>query len=161
MLPNPISGYDIDTQLLGSDTIKDTNGNIIFKGQLFPYFYTDGTNESARTFVLIEDKVTDISNDGTFKTVLIFIYDFTHKSLVKLSSKEKVKYKLKGYKGICRTDILATAIDKLLNKSTIFGLRELKLKAVDIYKPTTNDYYGRVLTYSAKCENTGGDTCGN
>ena len=161
MLPNPVSGYDIDTQLLGSDTIKDTNGNILFKGQLFPYFYTDGSNEDAKTFILVDDIVSSIDNNGIFKSVKIFVYAFTHKSLVKLTSKEKIKYKQLGYKGVCRTDVLATAIDNILNKSKIFGLKELKIDKVDIYKPSTNDFYGRTLIYTAICENLDGDECGN
>jgi hypothetical protein len=158
MLPNPIAGYDIDTQLLGSSTIKDASGNIMFKGQLFPYIYTDGTNEAARTFVLVDDTVPR-TEKGFFKNVNIYIYVFTHKSLIKLIGKEAHKYELKEYKGNCRTDILSTAIDNILNKNKVFGIRELKLESVDTYKPSA-DYYGRVLKYSATCENIGGDRCG-
>lgn len=161
VLPTPTTGYDIDTQLLGSDTIKGSDGNIMFEGQIFPYYYTDGTNEKAKTFVLVDDKALEVDDSGIFKGIRIFIYAFTHKSLVRLTSKEKVKFKKLGYKGICRTDILATVIDNILNKSTIFGLGKLKLSGVDIYKPTTNDFYGRVLIYTAKCQNIGGDRCGN
>jgi hypothetical protein len=160
MLPNPITGYDVDTQLLGSNTIKNSDGSIIFEGQLFPYYYTDGTNQKARTFVLVDDKIPRGSYKETFKDIVIFIYVFTHKSLVTLVGKEKAKYKQKGYKGSCRTDVLSTAIDNILNKSKIFGLKELKIDNVDIFKPSTNDYYGRVLTYTATTENIGGDICG-
>jgi len=130
----------------------------MFEGQLFPYFYTNGTNQKAKTFVLVDDKIPKSYKD-MFKDVLIFVYVFTHKSLVKLTGKEKVKYKQKGYKGSCRTDILATAIDNILNKSKIFGIKELKLDSVDIYKSPSDDFYGRVLTYIATTENTGGDGC--
>jgi hypothetical protein len=146
---------------LGSDTIKNADGTLKFEGQLFPYFYTDGTGEEARTFVLVDDKVIKVDNNGFFKSVKIFIYVLTEKSLVKLTNKEKVKFNItKKYKGTCRTDILATIIDNILNKNTIFGIKELKLDNVDIFKPTTNSYYGRVLTYIATCENIGGDICG-
>lgn len=162
VLPNPVDGYSIETQLLGSDTIKNPDGTLMFEGQLFPYFYTDGTGEKARTFVLVDDKVLSVDSNGIFKTVRIFVYVFTEKSLVRLTNKEKVKFnKTKEYKGVCRTDILATVIDNILNKSTIFGLRNLRLDGADIFKPTTNAYYGRVLTYTATCENIGGDTCRN
>lgn len=152
-------GYDIDVQLLGSSTIKNADGTLIFEGQLFPFYYTDGTNQKARTFVLVDDKIPRGSYKEIFNTVNIFIYVFTHKSLVKLVGKEKVKYRQKGYKGSCRTDVLSTVIDNILNKSKIFGLKELKLDNVDIFKPPTNDYYGRVLTYTATTENIGGDGC--
>lgn len=161
VLPNPVDGYDIDTQLLGSDVIKDTRGNVMFKGQIFPYIYTDGTKENAQTFILVDDRVPSVDKNGIFKNVKIFIYVFTHKSLVNLTGKEKYKYKQLNYKGVCRTDILATAIDNILNKSKIFGLKKLKIDKVDIYKPPTNDFYGRVLVYSATCENIGGDDCGD
>jgi hypothetical protein len=161
MLPNPVDGYDIDTQLLGSDTVKDSSGNLIFPGQIFPYFYTDGTNEKARTFVLIEDKISIGKMPTLFKTVTFYVYVFTHKSLLKMSGKEKAKFKQKGYKGSNRTDILSSAIDKTLNKNQIFGIKELQLNGVDIYKPSSNnDYYGRVLIYNAITENIGGDLCG-
>jgi hypothetical protein len=160
MLPSPIDGYDIDVQLLGSDTIKNPDGTLKFEGQLFPYFYTDGTNEKARTFVLVEDDAPKTSPDGIFKYINLFIYEFTHKTLIRLTSSEKIKYKQKGYLGTSRIDILATAIDNVLNKNTGFGLKELKLESAKIYKPPINEYYGRVLQYSAKCENTGGDICG-
>jgi hypothetical protein len=160
VLPNPVAGYDVTTQLLGSETIKNPDGTLMFEGHIFPFFYTDGTNKKARTFLLVEDKVNRVDENGMFKSVKLFIYAFTENSLAKLTNKEKAKYKLKGYKGSCRTDVLSTAIDNLLNKSTIFGLRDLKLDGVDIFKPTTNSYYGRVITYTATCENTGGDDCG-
>ena len=162
VLPNPSSEYDINTQLLGSDTIKNSDGTLMFEGQIFPYFYTDGTNEKARTFVLVDDNVLKVNSNEIFKTIRIFIYIFTEKSLVKLTNKEKVKFnKTKNYKGICRTDILATVIDNILNKSSIFGIKDLKLEGVDIYKPSNNLYYGKVLIYTATCQNIGGDVCGN
>lgn len=133
----------------------------MFEGHIFPCFYTDGTNESARTFILVDDKVLSVDNTGNFKSIHIFIYIFTHKSMVNLTSKEKVKYKNKGYCGTCRTDVLSTAVDNILNQNTMFGIRRLKLSGVDIYKPLANDYYGRTLIYSAQCENIGGDSCGN
>lgn len=160
MLPNPVEGYDIDTQLLGSSTIKGKDGQLMFEGQLFPYYYTIGTNLKNRTFVLVDD-VIPRSYKETFKDVTLLIYVFTHKSLVPLTGKEKTKYAQKGYKGSCRTDILSTVIDDILNKSTIFGLKELKLEKVDIYTPpTNNEYYGRVLIYTATTENIGGEYCG-
>jgi len=154
MLPNPVVGYDIDVQLFGDGKVDG-----MFEGQLFPYFYTDGTNEKARTFVLVETDAPEVYKDGIFKNINLYIYEFTHKSLVNLSGLEKLKYIQKGYLGTCRTDILATAIDNILNKNETFGLG-IKLKNVKIFKPATNDYYGRVLQYTVLCENTGGDICG-
>lgn len=163
VLPEPVEGYDANTQLLGDTDILGEDGKPLFDGQVFPYYYTDGTNEKARTFVLVDDRVPKVDDNGIFKYVKIFVYAFTHKSFVKLTSKEKLIFKSKKYKGVCRTDVLATVIDNILNKSTVFGLKELKLDSVDIFKPPTNgnEYYGRVLTYTAKCENVDGDDCGD
>jgi hypothetical protein len=112
---------------------------------------------------MVDDKVPKVNDDGIFKYVRIFIYILVHKSIVRLTEEEKAKYRTKKYKGSCRTDVLATAVDNILNKNTVFGLRELKFDGVDIYKPDTsgNEFYGRVLTYTAMCENVGGDSCGN
>lgn len=161
VLPNPSEDYDIDVQLLGSDTIRDKDGNLMFEGQIFPYYYTDGTEEDAKTFILVDDNVPRVRTNDLLKNVNILIYIFSHKSLVRLSTEEKNKFIIqKGYKGTCRTDILATIVDNILNKSTVFGIKKLKLESVDIYKPN-NNFYGRVLIYSAICENIGGDYCGN
>lgn len=157
MLPIKNPSYGVDAQLLG---YSDQNGNVIFEGQLFPYFYTDGTNQKARTFVLIDTEVADIARNGLFKTVYMYIYEFTHTSLVRLSNAEQAKFYKKGYEGVCRTDVLAMAIDDVLNKNNGFGIGDVELKTVKLYKPV-QDYYGRVLTYKVNCENVGGDYCGN
>ncbi|MDF2700903.1 MAG: hypothetical protein K0Q49_2467 [Haloplasmataceae bacterium] len=158
MLPNKNTKYSIAQQLFG---YTDQNGNVIFKGQLFPYYYTDGTNQEARTFIQVETDVPQIDKNGFLKGINLYVYEFTHLSLVKLSDADIIKYKNKGYIGTCRTDILAMAIDNILNKNDTFGIGELKLKNVKIFRPPTNEYYGRVLQYSVNSENTGGDICGN
>ena len=109
---------------------------------------------------MVEDKVIKVDNKELFKYIRIFVYILVHKSLVRLSDNEKAKYRNK-YQGSCRTDILSVVIDNILNKSTIFGLKELKFEGIDMYKPDTkrNEFYGRVLSYTAMCENTGGDIC--
>ena len=161
IIPKPVDGYDMDTQLFGSNEFKNSQGGLLFEGHIFPFIYTDGTNEKARTFVLIDDEVSKVESNGVFKYVPIYIHVFTHKSLVALSNAEKVKYKKKGYFGTCRTDVLSTAIDNIFNKNSVFGIKRLELKSAGIYKPS-NDYYGRTLIYYAKCENIGGDdNCGN
>lgn len=158
LLPKKNPNYTVQQQIFG---YKDENGNVVFKGQLFPYFYTDGTGEEARTFVLVETDAPTIDDNGIFKTINLYIYEFTDLSLVRLTDAEIVKYSKKGYKGVCRTDVLAMAINRVLSDNNTFGLSGLKLKNIKVYRPTTNSYYGRVMTYSVKCENIGGDTCGN
>lgn len=157
MLPVKNPGYDADTQLLG---YTDSKGNVVFKGQLFPYYYTNGSNETARTFVLVDTEVPEVSRNGLFKSIYMYIYEFTHLSLVRLSTAEQAKYIKKGYEGVCRTDVLAAAIDDVLNKNQTFGIGDVELKSVKIYKPV-DDYYGRLLIYKVNCENISGDYCGN
>ena len=81
----------------------------------------------------------DISNvlNKTFYIPVLYVWVFTHKSKMRLSS------------GGIRVDALASKIDELLNGSRFYGLGELELRQVGRFSPIT-DYQGRFLVYYAK-----------
>lgn len=104
--------------------------------QVFPFQFVPETTDNATTFICLDVDIPEVLNK-TFLNPVIYIWIFTHKSLLRLPE------------GGVRTDRLSTEVNRLLNGSRIFGLGELNLQSVGRFVPIS-DYQGRVLTYSAK-----------
>lgn len=104
--------------------------------QVFPYEFIPDTVGEGRTFVCFDTDIVSVPNK-TFYVPVLYIWPFTHKSLLRADG------------GGCLLDNLAIAINKVLNRSRCYGLGELKLDSVRRFVPI-DDYLGRILTYYAK-----------
>lgn len=105
--------------------------------QIFPFEFLPETVDDGKTFICYDVDILEVDSK-TFYVPALYIWEFTHKSKLRLSNG-----------GGVRTDQLAVEIDKILNGSRYFGLGELNLNSVSRFSPIT-DYQGRVLTYYAR-----------
>lgn len=101
--------------------------------QVFPYEFVPETVDHGQTFICFDVDIISVPNK-TFVVPAIFVWVFTHKSKMRLDE------------GGIRTDALASAVNKILNGSRVYGLGELDLADVGRFSPI-KDYHGRVLTY--------------
>ena len=126
---------DIVHLITNSKDAPVPNYNLAYK-QIFPYEFIPETVDDGMTFICFDVDIADVQ-DKTFYLPVVYVWAFTHKSILRLDE------------GGIRTDKLAVEINKELNGSRYFGLGELDLYSVGRFSPIT-DYQGRVLTYSAK-----------
>ncbi len=103
--------------------------------QIFPFEYVPETVEDARTFICFDVDIQRAYNKTYFQPT-IYIWVFTHKSLLKLPE------------GGVRTDKLCSEIAKLINGSRYYGLGELELQSVKRFAPMT-DFQGKCITLHA------------
>ena len=92
--------------------------------QVFPYEYVPETIEHGRTFICFDVDIQSVQSK-TFLNPVLYIWVFTHKSLMHLSE------------GGVRTDKLVSEIDRVLNGSRYYGLGELNLYSVKRFAPMT------------------------
>lgn len=104
--------------------------------QVFPYEYVPDTIEHGQTFICCDVDIQR-ANSKTFLTPVLYIWVFTHKSKLQLST------------GGIRTDELCVEIAKTINGSRNYGLGELDLYSVKRFAPIV-DYQGKIMTFSAK-----------
>lgn len=108
--------------------------------QVFPFEYVPETNQEAKTYICFDvDIAKSYSNSKsrTFYNPTIFVWVFTHKSLLRLDQ------------GGVRTDKLCAEICKEINGSFKYGLGELELESVRRFAPMT-DYQGKYLVFEAR-----------
>lgn len=122
--------------LLSDDyqTIDDPR-SLIYK-QVFPYEYVPDTLEHGQTFICCDVDIQRSMNK-TFLLPVLYIWEFTHKSKLRLPNG-----------GGVRTDKLASEIAKAINGSRMYGLGELDFYSAKRFAPI-NDYQGKVLTFRA------------
>ena len=139
--------YDYKNQLMGDILTNETivaliNENVPFEEaetlaytQVFPYEYLPETVEEGRTFICFD---VDIQrpNGKTFLSPVIYIWVFTHKSLLRLPE------------GGVRPDKLCSEICKVIDGSRMYGLGELNIYSAKRFSPMT-DYQGKVLMFQA------------
>lgn len=104
--------------------------------QIFPLEYVPETAEEGKTYICFDVDIHGVSNK-TFLTPVLYIWVFTHRSLLRM----------KG--GGILIDELVSEIDKMINGSRFYGLGELNLYSCKRFAPIT-DYQGKVLTYETK-----------
>ncbi len=141
--------YDYKNQLMGDiitneaivrlidDNISVEDAASLIYSQVFPYEYVDETVQEGKTFVCFDVDVQK-SQGSTYLFPIIYVWVFTHKSLLRLPNG-----------GGVRTDRLVSEIAKAINGSRQYGLGELDLYAVKRYAPMT-DFQGKVMTFYAK-----------
>lgn len=119
----------IDSEIPNSDLIND---------QIHFYDYVPEIDSEAKTYICVDG---DIINGGKpqINNTFIYIYVFTHKDL--MIDKDK-------FSGT-RVNVLINEIDKLLNRSTEFGLGKLEFITAKRFIPP-KDYKGRILEYLVK-----------
>lgn len=104
--------------------------------QVFPWEYVPDIVEHGQTFICSEVEVQKVSSK-TFLTPSIYIWIFTHKTMMRLPD------------GGVRVDKLCSEIAKKLNGSRYYGLGELELTSVRRFAPIV-DYQGKVMTFTAQ-----------
>lgn len=108
--------------------------------QVFPFEYIPDTVEKGQTFICFDVDIQK-SASQTYYSPIIYIWIFTHKSLLRLPE------------GGVRTDALASEIAKKLNGSRMYGLGTLDFYSSKRFAPIS-DYQGKVLTFHAVDFNT-------
>lgn len=104
--------------------------------RIFPFDYIPETIEDAGTYICFDVDIQKVI-DKTFLKPTVYIWLFTHKSLLRLSE------------GGVRTDALCSEIANSINGSRYYGLGELELYSVKRYAPI-NDYQGKIMMFVAK-----------
>lgn len=104
--------------------------------QVFPYEYVPETIEHGKTFICFDVDVQRGPYGKTLLDPMIYIWVFTHKSLMRLPE------------GGVRVDAIVHEIAKEIDGSRRYGLGELNIYAVRRFSPQT-DYQGKVMSFSA------------
>lgn len=99
---------------------------------IYPYPFIPQADEAAKTYIGVRLTVPRIGSK-TFKYIRLTVFIFTHYSLMRAT-------------GGLRIDLLADAIDGVLNGSLDYGLGHVELKDIDDVHPA-KDYYGIAITY--------------
>lgn len=141
--------FDYKNQLMEDVLTRESIVNLLCKNgetaddavsfaytKVFPYENVPETVEYADTYICFDVDIQK-SQDKTFLLPVIYVWVFTHKSLLRLPE------------GGVRTDKLASEIAKALNGSRYYGLGELDLYAVKRFAPMT-DYQGKVMTFHTR-----------
>lgn len=104
---------------------------------VFPYEFVPETVQDGKTFICFDVDIQRVPNK-TFLYPTLFVWVFTHKSLLRLPNG-----------GGVRTDRLCHEICKQINGSREYGLGELNLYSVKRFAPMT-DFQGKVITFEMK-----------
>lgn len=102
---------------------------------VFPCEYIPETVEHGDTYICFDVDIQKSLNK-TFLLPTLYIWVFTHKSLLRLPE------------GGVRTDKICSEICKTINGSLEYGLGELDLYSVKRFAPMT-DYQGKCMTFNA------------
>ena len=103
--------------------------------QVFPTEYVPDTAEHGKTYICFDVDIIK-SLDGLYLLPTIYIWVFTHRSLMRLPE------------GGLRVDAICNEICKAINGSMYYGLGKLDFYASKRFAPMT-DYNGKVLTFEA------------
>lgn len=108
--------------------------------RVFPFDYLPETIEDSGTYICFDVDIQKVI-DKTFLNPTIYIWLFSHKSLLRLKE------------GGIRTDVLCSEIARTINGSRYYGLGELELYSVKRYAPIA-DYQGKIMMFITKDFNT-------
>lgn len=126
-------------RLLDDDLASQESDGLMYT-QVFPYEFVPETVEHGRTYICCDVDIDEVYNK-TYLSPTIYVWIFTHKSLLRLPE------------GGVRTDKLCHEIVKKLTGSFDYGLGTLNLKRAKRFAPMM-DYQGKMLVFSAKDFNT-------
>lgn len=122
--------------LLEDDGKPRKNPKELLYQRVFPYEYLPETVEESSVFLCCEVDIEGIF-DKTFLHTLIYIWVFTHSSLLRLPE------------GGLRMDELSSEITKVLNGSRVYGLGALELHSAKRFSPVSG-FQGRLLKFYTK-----------
>lgn len=122
--------------LLDADISMEDADSLAYT-QVFPFEYVPETIQEGKTYICFDVDVQS-SEGPTFLTPYLYIWVFTHKSLLRLPDGRGVL-----------TDELASEICKKINGSLFYGLGELDFYSSRRFAPMT-DYQGKVLTFHTR-----------
>jgi len=121
-------------KLIDEDVSLEDAGSLVYT-RVFPYEYVPETSEHGVTYICCDvDLARDDYTNKTTYTPVLYIWVFTHKSLLRLPE------------GGVRTDELVCEIAKKLNGSREYGMGELKLMTVKRFAPMM-DYQGKAMMF--------------
>jgi len=121
-------------RLIDNDSINNVT-SLAYKN-VFPYEYIPETIEYGETYICFDVDLQKSMSKSVLAPV-IYVWVFTHKSLLKLPE------------GGVRVDKLVAKIAKKLNGSRHYGLGTLDLYSVKRFAPL-DDYQGKVMTFYAE-----------
>lgn len=122
--------------LISAEDATEVDGKSLMYTHVFPYEFMPDTTEVAKTFLCCEVDIETVYNK-TFLHPLIYVWVFTHTSLLRLP------------RGGVRMDALSSEIVKVLNGSRMYGLGTLELQSAKRFSPIAN-YQGRLLKFFAQ-----------
>ena len=117
-------------------SLEDAYDKLAYK-QVFPYEYVPETVQDGLTFICYDADIQRVQNK-TFLVPTLFIWVYTHKSLLRLPDG-----------GGIRTDKLCSELCMAINGSRRYSLGELNLYSVKRFAPMT-DFNGKVLTFTGR-----------
>lgn len=139
-----LANENICSLLVGS------NDPIAAASQIYDNLYIDGSQDIAKTYILMDTIVQSAQNINIKEIQLIFNI-FTHVTMISLTSQERNNYYNKGYYGN-RVDVLIDAVARELNGNPDFGLGLVNLiprSPMKIIQPSSNTkYYGKQIVFS-------------
>lgn len=122
-------------ELLCTDSPPENARDLAYT-QVFPYEYIPETIEHGKTYICFDVDVQRGPYGKTLLDPMIYIWVFTHKSLLRLPE------------GGVRVDAIVHEIAKAIDGSRCYGLGELNIYSVKRFSPQI-DYQGKVLSFSA------------
>lgn len=166
--PSECEDIDIIDVLLGGKWIID--GKVYEEqGHIFDYEFVNETITDEKTFIFVETDISGVRDD-TFADFNLYIFIFTSKNLVRLSSDtipSVAEIKDMGYfasRFANRIDVLCDIVDRIFNNTDeLYGIGNVQPAPrgyCTLYRPN-NKYYGKCLKYCISNYNDAGDNCGN
>lgn len=133
-----IASKDIcDLMMFGIDSYTEEDIENLIYTQIYPYLYTDDTQDDVLPYLCIEIDVPRIPT-RTIKDMKLIVWAYAHKKCM--------KYSKKGYIGT-RVDILADMVERQLRDSDKFGIGKLQLESVTYFFPS-KIHYGKQLIFT-------------
>lgn len=120
--------------LLSNDLVPVSKADSLMYSQVFPYEFIPSVTEHGQTFICCEVDIEVVPNK-TFLNPLIYMWVFTHKSLLRLPDEQGL-----------RIDRLSSEIVSIMNGSRRYGLGTLNIQSARRFSPIT-DYQGRLIRF--------------
>lgn len=159
VMPIPDSDLvEIEDNFLGGDfQIRERNPDtgiyetriLSLIGHLFDVPFIYATVQNGRNAICMDSFVSKISGES-INEVTVQLFIMCHKSNIKFSDADRIKYRKLGFYGN-RLDCIVQEIGKTINGSRNFGIGKMlpaPNNAIVPYTPN-NNFFGKVITY--KC----------
>lgn len=120
----------------GKEPLNEAEAIDLRYTQIFPCEYVPDTTSEGCTYICFDVDIQRTSSK-TYYSPVLYIWVFTHKSLLRLPNG-----------GGVRVDRLCSEICKKINGSRYYGLGQLELASIRRFAPIT-DYIGKVMAFHA------------